>query len=311
MKKKSTEHWLLVDCNSLAHRAWHAMMPLEYKGMQTGVIFGLLRDITMLQEQFGTHRMVFCFDNCERISLRKKEYPAYKASRTTEGKEGLYKQIDLLRSRILKDIGFQTVLFAEGYEADDWVGLCCKELIPRSHQITIVSRDHDMHQLLTWDKRITQYDPQTRNVFTHEDFVKQWNGISPKILPQIKALMGCKSDDIQGVKGVGEVYAKMYLKSWQESRDIPKAVWDRIQTFVTSERMTRNVKLVTLPWPTLHEYYLKSVPVHEEIGRDDRVTQGSWNAVCRKFGLESLIPKCPATMPAKCAGPDSKGWNEY
>src|SRR5262245_23520886 len=74
-----TVPWLVLDCDYLCHRAFHAMGRLSHEGSLTGVVYGFLRDVKNLQEQFDSSRLVFCFD-C-RKSLRNELYPDYKRGR--------------------------------------------------------------------------------------------------------------------------------------------------------------------------------------------------------------------------------------
>jgi 5'-3' exonuclease len=272
--------WVIVDVPSLAFRAWHAMENICYKGQNVGVLYGILRDIRMIQDLFDTSRIAFCFD--QEPSLRKEFFPPYKSSRVRVGKEKLYRQIEELRDRTLPSIGFRNIFSHEGYEADDWMGFLVLETQRYSSSV-LVTRDQDMRQLLS--NKCDIYDPQTKCVYNLAEFRDEYRGLEPKQLINLKALMGCKSDDIPGVEGVGFENAVRIVKG----ETITPKLEIKLNQFRELEQFERNVQLVKLPWPGLDKIWDdKSLTM-----RKDCVTQEKWVKICSDCGAHSLIPKCP------------------
>jgi DNA polymerase I len=270
-----TMPWLLLDGNNLCHRAWHAMENLSYRGMPTGVIYGFLRDITTFQERFDTDRIVFCFD--EGISLRTSLFPEYKGDRAREGREDLYTQINMLKRQILQELGYSSVYYEYGYEADDWIAYLAKLLAPQP--VYMVSGDRDLRQLLETD-RVVQYNPITKSTYTHDDFVKEWGGLTPGWYVELEAIMGGKNN-LPGIAGVGPVTAAKILAG------SPELVSDKhrklYRDHVKSGKFARNCDLIRLPWAGLKS----------ELGTEDTVSRRKWNAVCKRYGLASLVQHCP------------------
>jgi DNA polymerase-1 len=289
---KNKKPILLLDCNALAHRSWYVLQDLVYKGKGTGVLFGVLRDLVMVQEQFDTPDLVFCFDHGE--SKRKLIYPQYKANRTKEGKQSLYYQIDLLKHEVLPAIGFNNIYFVEGYEADDWLAFL-STVRPTDRRSIIVTRDHDMHQLLTEDDRVEIWDPQLKAYYTYEDVLKAWDGVTPEELPYVMAYMGCKTDNIEGVKGVGPITA---IKLFREEGVLPR-LQALAEKFRNDGHYLRNLKLIKLPLEGLEDMGFRP-------HRRDNVSQVRWNAVCEKYGLVNLVPKCPMLSPPDDPIPDKR-----
>jgi len=274
----SDSPWLVLDVNGLCHRAWHIA---AFQGQKNGVIYGVLRDISILQDRFNTANIAFCFDDGE--SLRKSIYPQYKANRTREGKAHLYSQIEMLKIAILKKIGFNNVFYQTGYEADDWLALFCQTEM----ETVLVTRDHDMHQLLTQDGRVICYDPQIKSHYDWHMFTEDWT-VPPTEMVKVMALMGCKGDNIEGIKGVGPETAVRILKQDQECK-MSGLLTQKWREFCDSGKYETNLKLVTLPWEggrDMRGFHLKP----------DTVTQAKWNHICDLFQLD-LVSKTPMISP--------------
>lgn len=273
---------LVLDCNGLAHRAWHAMKDVKYKGQATGVIYGVLRDISFLQDHFDTNLIIFCFDEGE--SVRKSIYPDYKANRDRTGKEALYRQIKLLKDSILPDIGFKNILSEDGLEGDDWLAWLSKKL-SKSIEVILVTRDQDMRQLLTKDKRIVCYDPQLKCVYDYDSFKQEWDGIEPHELPDVMAFMGCKTDNIKGIDGMGPATA---LKAFKDAGSLHERWRDKINKMILSGEFDLNLRLVKLPWAGMVDLPFAI--------KKDNVAFSRWSKVCDVYGLHSLVSKCPRTL---------------
>jgi len=208
--------WLFLDVNYLAHRAFYSTGHLTYKEIKTGVIYGVLRDILNLQELHCTNRVAFCFDS--KASKRKALYPAYKGTRATKYKEmekdekrtwdEFREQIQLMRREYLPSLGYQNVFCQKGYEADDLIASLCLNLEPEAHAI-IVSADSDLLQCLT--DRVSMWNPVKSQMMTSGAFRKKY-GVDPIQWSQVKAIAGCKSDDIKGIHGVGDKTACGWLR---------------------------------------------------------------------------------------------------
>ena len=268
--------WLIVDSNYLCHRAHHTFGEMEHNGKPTGVVYGFLRDIIAFQELHQSTKLVFCFDFG--AGVRQQYHEDYKANRRNEAelsdeeiasRKRLQRQIAGLRDVILKRIGFGNIIFQDGYEADDVIAAVLP-LIPKEDDGIIISSDHDLWQLI--GPRVCCWNPTTQVSMSWHSFRKIWK-MQPDDWAEVKAIAGCQSDNVQGVRGVGEVTAAKYIRG--ELKPTAKA-FNSIEA--AGDIIKRNRKLVTLPYPGLRPISLA----------EDGVTDEKWRAVSDFLGMPSL-----------------------
>ena len=199
---------ILIDGNSLLHRAYHALPGLKTsKGFFTGAIMGFLRLVTKLvKEQKPTH-MAVAFD-LKAPTFRHKMFTEYKGTRKPMDPE-LAMQIEPLKE-ILKLMEIKVVSM-EGYEADDILGTLSKRFGETTY---IVTGDRDSFQLVSDSTTILW----TKKGVTDIEFITpEWllnDGFTVDTFIDYKALRGDPSDNIPGVKGVGEKTARELLSTY-------------------------------------------------------------------------------------------------
>ena len=236
---------LIFDLHYIGWRAFHSMGHLKTSDdVASGLILGALQQIHTLATQFKNERpVVFACDSL--ISKRKEICPSYKATRETisEGTEQeqaarieALTQIIKLKTEVLPKLGFKNVFQYEGYEADDIIAA----LAFKQHRPLIITNDDDLLQLLNF-ARI--YSPTRKMIFDKEWFMRE-KGIPPSHWPSVKAIAGCSSDNVKGVRGVGESTA---LK-WLLHKLKPGKKASDIEAFIGSDEFQLNVRLVTLPF---------------------------------------------------------------
>ena len=284
--------WVIFDVNNLAWRAYHTTGGLKYGDVQTGVTYGVLREVRMQLDRHMTTNAVFCFDSKE--SVRAKQFPGYKAKRKarqfTDEEQAAYagvqEQIDALKKDYLPAIGFKNRLLVKGFEADDMIAATVRKIwvMEESPEIQIISSDKDLYQLLA--ENVTLWQPgREGKPTTRESFFEEF-GIVPEQWPDVKAVAGCDTDDIPGIKGVGEITAAKYFsKELTEGKK-----FDLIDDFVRPgihslapkiDQFRLNLKLVTLP----HED-LETDPIR--IYKDCKPTDRQWQRVLDRLGIKSL-----------------------
>lgn len=287
------EPLLILDANYLCHRAFHAVGPMFYGEEGTGAVFGVLRDIINFQDMFQTTRCVFVFD-AGRTTHRHTAFPTYKSTRykrhaeeppeTQKARADFVRQVVRLRESYLWDIGFRNIFYADGYEADDIIASIAGRVPPEDEAIVVAS-DQDLWQCIRTN--VWCYNPHTRHAYNLATFKRNWYGLDPSWWPHIKALAGCKTDDIPGVPGVGEVTAARWVAGTLNP-DTKKAAALR-----ASRRLYRqNIKLTMLPW--------RGTPRCSVVL--DEVTEDRWNSVVTALGMGTLRGK-----PPRCAARKSKG----
>lgn len=287
---------VVVDANYICYRAFYSTGSLSAGGRATGVVFGFMREVRALEDRYPNARLAFAFDYGQ--GKREQEYPWYKATRRAKRKKEMksdpakkkmwkafQEQVDKLREDYLTRAGYSNVFFHSGYEADDVIARVVADRLQRNVQATnntpvvIVSGDEDLYQLLN-AKEVSVHHPKDRTTLTRKTFEKRY-GIRVSDWVKVKAIAGCKSDDVPGVRGVAEKTALAYLT---DPFDMPPAKRKAIDEFVKSEEYVRNLELVTLPYPGCR---------HFAVGKDKSNPNG-WNEVMAELGANSLmLPTTP------------------
>ncbi len=197
----------LIDSSSYFYRAYYALPPLtNSKGNPTGASLGYTRMLMKLIKEADIKYGACLFDSKE--SFRKQSYEAYKANRKGMP-EDLVSQVDYLTD-ISYLLGFETFKL-NGYEADDLIARIVNNFEESSVSICIVSSDKDLKQLLS--SGVFIYDALKNKVITDKSFEEE-NGIKPYEYRYVLALMGDASDNIPGVKGIGEKTAFALIKDY-------------------------------------------------------------------------------------------------
>lgn len=270
--------WLILDCHYLCHRAFHTTRSLSHRGQKTGMLFGFFNTVTHLKDHFQTDRAVFCFESSQ---LKRSEiYPAYKKKRKkavlTEEERISYQefavQLSQLKKRYLPKIGFENVLEVRGYESDDIMAVLARRLSKKGDEVVIVTADSDLWQCI--DERVSVYSPSNKRLLELNDFQQEY-GIPPSKWAVVKAITGCASDEVEGIKGVGEKTALKFLKG--ELSPGNKA-YDKILSVEGKRIIRRNKELVRLPMEGCRVPPL----------REDNVTLSKWREVCDLLGMDSL-----------------------
>lgn len=199
---------LLLDSNSLMHRAFHALPLLtDDKGRNTGAVFGFLNMLTgLINEEKPTH-VAAAFD-LKAPTFRHKMYDGYKATRSPMPPE-LAEQFPVIK-QMLEAMRIR-VVEAPGFEADDILGTLSNKF---DVQTVIVTGDRDSLQLVsdTTSVHLTKKGIKDVEVYTPKRLLE--DGFTPSSFIDYKALRGDVSDNIPGIAGVGEVTAKNLLKEY-------------------------------------------------------------------------------------------------
>lgn len=266
-----TKPWLVIDGNNECHRVYHASGHLHHDGEPTGMIFGVMRDVTIWQKNFNTDRVAFCFDRGP--LKRKKIDPGYKLRKATLDEDGdlqkvIRQQIALIRDEKLAEVGFRNIYVQKGYEADDLIAAFCEQHSEK--EIIIISGDHDLYQLLT--KRISIYHPGPKVLITRKSFIEQYR-VKPSQWAAVKSIAGCRGDKVKGIKGVGEITAIKYIRG---ELNITTGAHTKI---IKQGKLTlKNLTLVRLPFPGT-----MTLNLHK-----DEITPKTWKRFLRQHGIKSL-----------------------
>lgn len=203
---------VLIDGNAIIHRAFHALPPLTTKsGELVNAVYGFASTLLSVISEFKPDCVAASFDLAA-PTFRHKQYEQYKATRTKAPDE-LYAQIPRVKEVVRT---FNIPIYEkEGFEADDLIGTLAKQAAEKGFQIIIVTGDMDTLQLV--DRNTSVYAMRrglSDSVLYDEEGVLQRYGLKPKQLIDFKGLRGDPSDNIPGVKGVGEKTATDLLQKY-------------------------------------------------------------------------------------------------
>ena len=195
---------MILDGNSIVNRAFYGVRQLNAPdGTPTNAVYGFLAILHRLIEEQKPEALCVSFD-LKAPTFRHKAYEGYKAQRKAMPEE-LAVQMPILKD-VLDKMGIHRYEL-EGYEADDILGTASRICESAGWNCTIVTGDKDSLQLIS--EKTTVCNVKTRMgqtetiLYTPERFREEY-GFEPKMMVDLKALMGDSSDNIPGVPGVGE-----------------------------------------------------------------------------------------------------------
>lgn len=210
---------LLVDGHALMHRGFHAIPHLSTKsGEPTNAIYGFTLLLLRAIKELDPIYVVVTFDLPQR-TFRDEIYSDYKANRSIPP-ENLIVQIPRVKD-LVKTLNIP-IYEIPGYEADDLIGSLAKQ-VSQKYDIDVVIVTGDMDTLQLVDDRIKVFAPKKGMVETQTygepEVIKKF-GLNPKQLVDYKALRGDPTDNIPGVKGIGEKTAIELLQEFETLENI-------------------------------------------------------------------------------------------
>ena len=210
----------LVDGYALIYRAFFAMIarPLTTKsGENTSAVWGITNFLLRLYENYRPEYIGWVHDRG--VSFRSEQYPEYKATREKLGEE-LQQDFDRSLERVCQilDAFHIPVIAINGYEADDVVATLAERAARDGLQAVIVSGDKDFYQLI--GDGVALLNPgRGGQAAVEEQWVDESNaserlGVPPQRVVDYLALVGDSSDNIPGVKGIGDKTAIQLLETY-------------------------------------------------------------------------------------------------
>ncbi len=228
--------FILVDGHSLAFRSYFAFAKgrdggLRTKaGIPTSVCFGFIKCLLEVIATQQPQAIAVAFD-LALPTFRHEADDTYKAGRA-ETPEDFIPDLENLYE-LLQSLNLP-ILTAPGYEADDVLGTLAQKAATSGYRVKILSGDRDLFQLIDADKEITvlNFTPEALKRSTNSiaefraEEVKEKLGVLPTQIVDFKALCGDKSDNIPGVKGIGEKTAVQLLNTYNSLEEIYAAIDD-------------------------------------------------------------------------------------
>jgi len=242
---------LLVDGSGFIFRAFHALPPLTRKsdGLPVGAVAGFCNMVHKMLEDGRngarpTH-MAVIFDHSSK-TFRNAIYPEYKAQRP-EPPEDLRPQFALIRDATR---AFNLACIeAEGWEADDIIATYARRAAKDGAQVTIVSSDKDLMQLV--DDRIAMLDAMKGRAIGRAEVIEKF-GVGPERVVDVQALAGDSVDNVPGAPGIGIKTAAQLIEAFGDVETLLARAGEitqprRRQTLIdNAEQIRVSKRLVTL-----------------------------------------------------------------
>ena len=221
-KKEDIKTLVLLDAHAIIHRAYHALPEfLSSSGEPTGALYGLLTMLMKIITDLKSDYIVACYDLPQK-TFRHEAYDAYKAGRA---KADVALVSQLKNSRKIFEAFNIPIYDAPGFEADDILGTIVEKYKKdKSIKIIIASGDMDTMQLVD-SKKVQVYTLKkgiNDTILYDEEVMIARFGFKPEFLPDYKGLRGDSSDNIIGIKGVGEKTATELIVGFGTIEEIYK-----------------------------------------------------------------------------------------
>lgn len=263
--------FLIVDGNSILNRAFYGLAGARMTtadGLHTNAIFGFLNIYYMIVEKFEPDYVAVAFD-LHAPTFRHKMYKEYKGTRKGMPDE-LKEQVPVIKE-VLKAMNIH-IFELEGYEADDILGTIAS-LNEKNEIFTyILTGDRDSYQLISSTTNIiypsNKGSKTDYTVYTPE-LLKEEKGIEPYQVVDIKSLMGDSSDNIPGVKGIGEKTAYSLIYKYTTMENIYKNIDNLDASLKVIEKLKNDEEMAKLSY-TLATIN-REVPV--ELNYDDVIVK--------------------------------------
>ncbi len=207
---------VLLDGNAIIHRSFHALPPFTTKkGELVNAVYGFSSTLLAVIDKFKPEYIVATFD-LKGPTFRHEKFEDYKATRVKAPDE-LYSQIERVKE-VVKTFNIP-IYEKEGFEADDMIGTIAKKIITQENGVEsiIVTGDLDTLQLVDNKTKVyTMSRGLSKAVLYDEAAVSgRYGGLLPLQLRDFKGLRGDTSDNIPGVKGIGEKGAINLLNEYK------------------------------------------------------------------------------------------------
>ncbi|MGA8195105.1 MAG: DNA polymerase I [Acetobacteraceae bacterium] len=298
-------HLILIDGSGFIFRAYHALPPMTRPdGTPVNAVFGFSNMLAkLLREHVGTHIAVI-FD-AGRVTFRNRLYQDYKAHRP-QAPDDLIPQFALVREAT-EAFGVPSIEL-DDWEADDLIAAYAQAASGSGGQVTIVSSDKDLMQLIR--PGVEMLDPIKQKPIGPAEVMEKF-GVTPDKMIDVQALIGDPTDNVPGVPGIGPKGAAQLINEFGDLESVlaaapamkPSKRRDNLIEHAAKARVSR--ELVTLrldtPMPT---------PVNQLQARPyDNAALAGWlkkqgfRSIATRLGLDGEMPAAPIATTTVEAAP--------
>lgn len=280
------EKIIIIDGNALIHRSFHALPPTmkNSSGEMTNAVYGFTTVLLKAIKEFKPEYVVVTLDR-KAPTFRHVQYTEYKAHREKAPDE-LYMQIPMVK-KVVRAFGIP-IFEMDGFEADDLIGTITRHE-PEVDKI-IVTGDNDAFQLVRDDTKVyTMSRGILDSVLYDEKLVEEKYGLKVAQLIDYKALRGDTSDNIPGVKGIGEKTATELLKEfgdldglYQNLDKVKPRIAELLKTYKDDAYMSKELATIKLDVPLDFDLEAAKFGVYDK----DSLVE-----VFSDLGFKSLLPR--------------------
>lgn len=280
---------VLLDGNALIHRAYHALPPLTTKtGETVHAVYGFTMTLLSVLEKFRPDYIAASFDLAG-PTFRDEMYAEYKATRTA-APDDLYAQIPRVKEMTS---AFNIPIYElSGYEADDCVGTIAKQAGAQGVDVIIVTGDNDALQLVDDHVKVFSIRKGLKDLVLYDRAaVEAKYGFGPELVPDYKGLAGDNSDNIPGVKGIGEKGATGLLQEfgtleniYAHLGEIKEALRKKLESDRDNAFLSKRLGTIDIAAPV--ELRLEDCVTHD-------FDREKVEALLKEFEFFSLIKKIP------------------
>jgi DNA polymerase-1 len=299
-----SQHLYLVDGSSYIFRAFHRLPPLTNKfGLNVGAVYGyttmLWKLADSLNKEEGPTHLAVILDASE-STFRNQLYDQYKANRPPAPPE-LVPQFPLIRDATR---AFSIPCLEEmGLEADDIIACYAKAALAAGWQVTIVSSDKDLMQLI--EPGLDMLDTMNDRRIGREEVIEKF-GVPPEKVGEVLALMGDSVDNIPGVPGIGPKTASKLIQEYGDVEAVlaaapemkPSKMRDNLIEHADKARLSRQlVELICdspLPAP-LEDLAIQGIP---EAPLREFLEHHGFKSLLARLGVQSYSAPLPTSSAA-------------
>lgn len=244
--RKLNDHVLIVDSMNTFIRSFAMLQSMNPKGHHTGGLVGFLRSLGFLNRTIDPTRIICVFDGQASSSSRKSVDPEYKANRNIkritnweifDDKDDEFQSMTMQMGRLVEYLQCLplTLISIDKIEADDTISYLAQKFAGNNKKVTIVSSDKDFLQIV--DENIEVYSPIKKKTYGKKE-VQEEVGMIPENYLIMKSLLGDKSDNLTGIKGLGP---KTLLKEFPDLVNKPGVTLDDIYNTCAEGLQTKKV----------------------------------------------------------------------
>lgn len=234
----SQKNLYLIDAMALIYRAYYALNKnprINSKGLNTSAILGFTNSLYEIIRKENLTHIAVAFDTYG-PTLRQIDYPEYKANRESTP-EDIVLSLPYIRG-IIEGFNIPLIELA-GYEADDIIGTMAKKAENNGFTVYMVTSDKDYGQLVS--DKVFMYKPaylgNSISILGTKEICEKYNIQNPEQLIDILGLWGDASDNIPGIKGIGEVTAKKLIAEFGSIESLIKNA-----NKITNEKLRQKIE---------------------------------------------------------------------